>query len=195
MNVRVNELSVRIGLHRHDAPPEEELTRFENSIGAQLPADFRIFLTYCGGQNVLSEPRYEFAEPTPWGKTGRISRFLGLTTEPALDIESAAQQYAGRIPDETIPVAADPADNLVLLGVEGMVRDRVMFWDHEHRELSRSTAEMADDLEAAGEDLGHADVDAIIALWRKRFGAGTYAYENVYPVAATFSEFLAHLGA
>ncbi|MDT5095094.1 MAG: hypothetical protein QOH60_4457 [Mycobacterium sp.] len=110
-----------------------------------------------------------------------------------MDIESAAQQYVGRIPDETIPVAADPADNLVLLGVEGMVRNRVMFWDHEHRELRRSTAEMADDLEAAGEDLGRADVDAIIALWRKRFGDRSNGYENVYRVAATFSDFLAHL--
>jgi hypothetical protein len=185
----------RVGLRPHEPPPAYAVDRFENSIRAVLPADYRAFLVTFGGQILRRALRYDMTEATPWGRTGRVSRFLGLTDDPILDIEAAAAHYVGRIPDETIPIGADPADNLVLLGVEGMMRNQVMFADHEHRELRRSVAAMATDLETEGEDLRHMDVDAVIRRWRQRFGDNNFEYDNVYRVAPSFTAFLSHLAA
>jgi hypothetical protein len=193
MDANMNALLRQVGLRPHAPAPAEAVSRFECSIGAVLPADYRTFLVTFGGQKIAPALRFEIVEVTPWSRTGRVSRFFGLTRDPILDIEAAAQHYVGRIPDETIPIGADPADNLVLLGVEGMVRDQVMFWDHEHRELSRSVAEMAADLEAEGEDLRHMDVDALIRRWRQRFDPKRFGYDNVYRVGPSFADWLSHL--
>lgn len=176
---------------------EEEMALLERAIEAPLPADYRRFLAAYGGWTFRQRMVFPIREPCPWGQRGEVDWFFAITGDPVLDIEQATMStYAGRIPDETIPVVQDPGGNLVLLGVEGMVKGRVFFWDHEHRELAGRMDQLAADLEAAGENLRRLDSAGIVRQWEQRFPhrlTKPAGYGNVYQVADSFDEFLTTL--
>jgi hypothetical protein len=193
---------MRLGAHPIDpnlrrVRSEEELAGLERAIEAPLPADYRWFLAAYGGWTFHQRVVFPILEPCPWGQQGDLDWFFAITGDPVLDIEQATMNtYAGRIPDETVPVAQDPGGNLVLLGVEGMVRGTVFFWDHERRELAGRMDDLVDDLEAAGEDLSRLDAAGIVRQWEQRFPdrlSKPAGYGNVYRVAGSFDEFLTAL--
>jgi hypothetical protein len=198
MAQHIDEMMARLGI----APTlpgtnADGVAEFEREIAAPLPAVYRAFLTRYGGARPAGQIEYPIGEPCPWGQRGIVSHFFGLSDDPAMDIRRAAlETYAGRIPDETIPIAEDPGNNLVVLGVEGMVKDKVFFWDHEHREVGGRLDEMAAELAGAGEDLRRYDAHRLIRRWEERFperrskpvGSG-----NVYAVAESFVAFLSSL--
>lgn len=181
------------------AAMEAALSALEGELGVALPDAYRAFVLRYGGTTFARRVVYPIEEPCPWGQTGAVEQFFGLSGDPASDLRRAAlETYPGRIPDETVPIAEDAGGNLVLLGVEGMVRGQVFFWDHEHREVAGRLEEMAADLEAAGVDLRYLDAHALIRRWEVRFPdrrTKPAGYGNVYRVAASFPAFLASLRA
>ena len=175
----------------------DRVAAFERDVEAPLPAVYRTFLNRYGGVRPAGQIEYPIREPCPWGQRGIVSRFFGLSDDPDMDIRRATlETYAGRIPDETIPIAEDPGGNLVVLGVEGMVKDRVFFWDHEHREAGGRLNEMAAELTETGEDLRRYDAHRLIRRWEERFPerrSKPLGYGNVYTVAESFAAFLSSL--
>jgi hypothetical protein len=187
----IAQMATQLGLKPH-IPAQLEPT--ETALQVTLPAGYREFCTRYGAQRPHLTLRFPLPTGSPWGGQGTLEAIFGITDDPTLSLTAVSTlTYAGRIPDQTIPIAADPGDNLVLIGVEGLVRNQVFFWDHEHRELEQNVAAMAEDLEAAGDDLRHADAAAVISRWKRRFQSALDDYDNVYRIADTFEEFLGRL--
>lgn len=43
-----------------------------------------------------------------------------------------AEDFEGRVPVDTLPIARDPGGSLILIGVAGTRRGQVLFWDRNH---------------------------------------------------------------
>jgi SMI1/KNR4 family protein SUKH-1 len=180
------------------SPSEEEIARFEAELGGKLPPVYRDFVKRYGVTSPERGARFPIAEPNPWGKMGTLRYFLGFSPRPHLDIvHQTVETYAGRIPDETIPIATDPGGNLILLGFDGPPTDQVYFWDHEHREAGEDEMDRRiADLESKGEDTNSMDEHALIRRWEELFPeklTKPARFSNVYRVADTFMAFLESL--
>jgi len=176
-------------------PADADLAQFEGTIGGELPADYRLFLKKFGRSGLELGARFEIRDPCPCGQSGRVLQFYGFSTIPTEDIVyKTMETYAGRIPDETIPIADDPGGNLILLGFEGAATDKVWFWDHEHRELDAGEFEkIIADIEAKGVDASALDEHEIIRQWEQLFPEKRKKparYGNMYAIADSFMEFL-----
>jgi hypothetical protein len=117
-------------LHGTARPDEAKLDRLEEELGSRLPTTYRRFLTRCGGIGL--EGGAVFPSPgLPDDRSARISAFYGLGGDPSWDLRTRAfDTYAGRIPDDTVPIGESEGD-LVLLGFDGGRRGRVFTWFHE----------------------------------------------------------------
>ena len=106
----------------HRGATEADIGHFEMGIAARLPDDYRDFLLVHNG----GYPRQNgFAD----GKEV-LSFFFGLWQKHA-DLNYELLAHRDFIPPGTIPIAADPFGNLVLLEVTKPNRGRVWFWNHE----------------------------------------------------------------
>jgi hypothetical protein len=175
-------------------PAEADLAAFESEIGGRLPADYRRFLSRYGETALKRSTAVPLREPSPWGDKCVVEIFYGFTRKPYRGIvHMTMETFSGRIPDETVPAATDPFGNLILVGFEGDARDRVWFWDHEHRELGERFAQMVEEVKAKGVDVNSLDDHAVIWHWEELYperltrppGRG-----NIYAIADTFMEFL-----
>ncbi|MBV9927304.1 MAG: SMI1/KNR4 family protein [Acidobacteria bacterium] len=199
---REDEIMRRLGYYevrpdsRHN-PTEEELADFESQIGGPLPPDYRRFLSKYGGTAFEGRVGVPLREPSPWGDSCEVEVFYGFTSDPSSGIVyETMETYSGRIPDETVPAAYDPFGNLILVGFEGVARDRVWFWDHEHRELAGRIDEMVDDLRAKGVDVDSLDDHAVIWHWEELFPERLTKpprHGNIYAIADSFNAFLESL--
>lgn len=199
---REDEIMRRLGYYevrpasRHD-PAEEELADFESQLGGTLPADYRRFLSKYGGTAFERRTRAPLREPSPWGDGCEVMAFYGFTREPLSGIVyETMETFSGRIPDETVPAAYDPFGNLILVGFEGAARDRVWFWDHEHRELGGRLAGMVADLRAEGVDVDSLDDHAVLWHWEELFPERLTKpprHGNIYAIADSFIAFLESL--
>jgi hypothetical protein len=55
----------------------------------------------------------------------------GFREESDFSLESARECYVGRIPDDLLWIMDDPFGNAICLGIRGIHRGRIYFWDHE----------------------------------------------------------------
>lgn len=105
---------------------EEEIEQLESQTGISLPVDYKAFLLEHNG-----------GEPDPsefQTKDGKVQSFVSyflpisnLVDDNLLEeIEGLSQ--AGQIPSNLIPIATDPADNRIVLSVEGKERGKVYYW-------------------------------------------------------------------
>lgn len=194
--------ATRLGLRPIDPPTrldptEADLARFDREIGGRLPDDYRAFLARHGRTGPRGPTVFPVREPGPLGEIASFDQFFGFSTTDDDIVNQTLDTYAGRIPDETIPIGSDAGGNLILLGFEGAATDRVWFWDHEHLELEPGALErMYADLEAAGRDISTLDPHAAIYYW-ERLDPSRLAklpgYGNLYAVADHFLEFLESL--
>lgn len=179
-------------------PDEADLKRFEAEIGGKLPSQYRTFLARYGRTGLGHGALFSIPKPNPWGDTGSLDEFFGFTTDTSQDIVyQTMQTYAGRIPDETIPIGSDAGGNLFLLGFDEPVTNHVFFWDHEHLEIDAKRFEqMEAEVQAKGLDLSDLDSEALIRHWEQLYpeqldkAAG---YGNMYLIADSFMEFLKSL--
>lgn len=181
--------------HRRN-PADADIAAFEDEIGGRLPDDYRAFLKSYGEMALRRGGIYPIDEPCALGRRGRIGRFLGFATGGNGIVEATLDTFAGRIPDETIPIADDGLGNLILLGFEGAVHGKVWLWDHEHSELAGRLNEIASDLRAKGVDTASLDPHAMIWHWERLYPDKREkppGYGNLCHVADTFSYFMASL--
>jgi hypothetical protein len=120
--------------HKSPPAPIAALVRFEATIGQQMPDDYRDFLIQCNGGYGCGY--VQFHGPTPEGHPADacVNHVGGFREETYFSLESAFenyQQYETRIPKDLIWIADDPFGNAICLGISGVHRGRVYFWDHE----------------------------------------------------------------
>ncbi|HYR10999.1 MAG TPA: SMI1/KNR4 family protein [Longimicrobium sp.] len=111
----------------HRGPPlaPEEIDAFEREIGHTLPEDYRRFLSLCNGG---------FGGGRFWFVDAGVHHVGGLREESSFSLRHARRVYQldePRIPRSLIWIMDDPFGNAICLGVSGIERDRVFFWDHE----------------------------------------------------------------
>jgi hypothetical protein len=114
----------------------EDLAAFEREIGHALPEDYRAFLETCNGG--YAGGRFWFRGPTPEDESADagVNDFGGLRDDHGyLSLREARETYQGeedRIPRSLIWIADDPFGNAICLGLDGLERGRIYFWDHEN---------------------------------------------------------------
>ncbi|MDJ0708551.1 MAG: SMI1/KNR4 family protein [Leptolyngbyaceae cyanobacterium MO_188.B28] len=200
---KIDSIMARLGSYpiqlvsRRD-PTELDLRAFEQELGGSLPFEYSVFLSQYGQTALSRGARFFIRESNPWGSKDSLDQFFGFSTDPSQDIVNLTMQtYAGRIPDETIPIGSDAGGNLILLGFDALVENQVFFWDHKHRELDGGRlADMATELESKGIDTCQLDAHSLIWHWEQTFPEQLVkpaGYSNVYAVANNFMEFLESL--
>jgi SMI1-KNR4 cell-wall len=115
--------------------PTAALERFEAKIGHQLPEDYRAFLIRCNGGYGCGY--IEYLEPTLEEQVAVacLNHVGGFREESYYSLESnhkVYQLHEVRIPKELIWIADDPFGNAICLGISGVHRGKIFFWDHEN---------------------------------------------------------------
>ena len=126
---------------------EKEISQLESETDISLPDDYRAFLLkYNGG-----EPDPAVFETKDGKVESLVTKFLPLANISGdnllEEIEGITQ--AGQIPENLIPIAVDPADNRVVLSVDGADRSKVYYWawdeeDEDHKPSKRYMRLIAD---------------------------------------------------
>jgi hypothetical protein len=115
--------------------PETALVSFESSLGCRLPEDYREFLIESNGGCIGGS--LWFFGPTPSGDSADagVHHVGGFRQESYFSLLSAHNCYQGselRIPRELLWVMDDPFGNAICIGLTGVHRGRMFFWDHEN---------------------------------------------------------------
>lgn len=111
-------------------PDEAHVRALEARLGRSLPADYREFLLLHNG----GRPRervFEFVLRNGKPSDSAVDCFLALHDGASTNLERNLEILQGRIPPDVLPIADDPFGNVVLIGLDGSVRGRIYFWDHE----------------------------------------------------------------
>lgn len=111
-------------------PSADDLQAFESDLGCSLPEPYRSFVQRWGRHALSSVPRFTFKLAGDPERTACISQFFGFSTDGSSDlVRSTMETYAGRVPDDTLPIGSDPGGGLLLLGIDGARRGAVFSWD------------------------------------------------------------------
>ena len=118
----------RLHLEAVDDPvhlSEEDLRALETAIGAELPLDYREFLSRYGfvSENGLVFPEYG----RPGQPGGGVEVFLGVDPDSGYDILETREGLSGRLPDHLLPIAESPGGQLCL-AISGSDRGKVFWW-------------------------------------------------------------------
>jgi hypothetical protein len=109
-----------VAWYRRSAGAEAaDLSALEAMVGAELPTDYRAFLTEQDGGEPASNA---FAIPNADNESG-VNEFLSV--RQAMD---ELRRYGDRLPPHTVPIALAEGGNLILLALDN---GGVTFWDHE----------------------------------------------------------------
>jgi hypothetical protein len=100
----------------------DQVKLIETMVDQPLPADYRAFLL-SGNVYVPEENQFSGRDVT-----GKVAKFLGLSTQRDEDIRSVAESYADRVPGNVLPIALAGGGNLLCLHV---LSGAIYFWDHE----------------------------------------------------------------
>ena len=115
--------------------PLDALKRFEATIGQRLPDYYREFVIRCNGGYGCGY--VQFHGPTPDGHAADacMNHVGGFREESYVSLDSNFenyQKYEIRIPWDLIWIADDPFGNAICVGISGVHRGRVYFWEHEN---------------------------------------------------------------
>jgi hypothetical protein len=109
-------------------PTPVELQTFEDELGVSLPEPYRSFVQRWGRHALSSVPRFAFTAAGDPARSAAISQFFGFSTDGTSDLHATMQTYAGRVPDNTVPIGRDPGAGLILMGIDGPRRGAVFSW-------------------------------------------------------------------
>jgi hypothetical protein len=104
-----------------------EIASFEELLGGKLPEDYRQFLLQIGGIFVdacvrpIEEDLYDdyFVPDVLYGGRDDVNN----------DLWSARTNYTDVIPDHLTPIGGDPGGDPFCIGIEGLDRGKVFFYD------------------------------------------------------------------
>ena len=99
----------------------------EGFLGSRLPEDYRKFLM----QNTGERPTKTSFDIPGEGESSVQYFFPLLSKTKTETIPYKSKLYAERMPEELLPIGADPGGNVISLAFKGKDRGGVFFWDHE----------------------------------------------------------------
>ena len=100
---------------------------FESFLGLRLPEDYRKYLA----QNTGERPAHSSFEVPGEGESS-VQYFFPLLSKTRTEtLPYKLKLYADRMPEDLLPIGADPGGNVIALAVKGKDRGGVFFWDHE----------------------------------------------------------------
>ncbi|HEY0016567.1 MAG TPA: SMI1/KNR4 family protein [Longimicrobium sp.] len=120
----IDEFAAEITMKGPPLPPEK-IDAFEREIGHTLPEDYRRFLSICNGG---------YAGGRFWFEDAGVHHVGGLRAESSFSLRDSHRTYQVEerwIPRSLIWIMDDPFGNAICLGVAGIERGRVFFWNHE----------------------------------------------------------------
>jgi cell wall assembly regulator SMI1 len=112
------------------ATDETRVAALERQIGRRLPEDYREFMLRHNGGRPKPDG-FEFALRKGADASSAVEWFLSLHDGEHSNLERTIRFMRGRFPPDTMPIASDAFGNKVLLGLDGKIRGKVYFWDHE----------------------------------------------------------------
>jgi cell wall assembly regulator SMI1 len=115
----------------------EDITKFEEEIGYELPEDYKKFLLeHNGGRPSPEGFSFEYRDSKK--SSSLLDFFYGIQgeTEEHYDLATNNQDFKGRIPSDMLVIACDQAGNQICLGLFGNVKGKIYFWDHEEEAVS-----------------------------------------------------------
>ena len=136
-------------------PSEDEVAAFESRLGAALPSEYREFLLECNGGRPVDDLCVETPAAEALGGIV-VDHFysLGKGEDDVYDLDWNRRMEGP--PSAFLPIADDPAGNLLALALVGADAGSVYFWDHETDELTRvatSFSALLDELTACADEL------------------------------------------
>lgn len=161
-------LSLKVSPKKFLTNRSEEIKKFEEKLSLNLPIEYRVFL--LSFENVFFEDEVIFKplQASPWASHDgleTLDELFGLS-----NLQKNMEVYYNRVPNNLIPIGESPGGNLICLGVEGGVKGKVYFWDHENELEARVI-------------IGDALVtDNINDYW-----------ENLYLISESFLDFISEL--
>jgi hypothetical protein len=112
-------------------PPlgEATIAAWEGSVGIVLPPAYKSFLLKHNGGRPIPRafPMSDFPN-NPYGTVQVFFRIGGMMEVSSIDWN--VKTFAGRIPQELLPIACDGSGDLLLLALEGEHMGAVLFWDY-----------------------------------------------------------------
>lgn len=105
---------------------EAEIEQFEDLIGAKLPGHFRCFLLQFNGGTVMPK-RFSTADEKV---ESMVSRLFPLSDESDEDLLAEFEGFnaAKQLPKNLISIGKDPADNRIVMSVEGHDVGAIYYW-------------------------------------------------------------------
>ena len=130
-------------------PPitDEDLTAFENIIGATLPAMYREFLKNHNG-GAVRPSRFQYID-NGWQELGGVNRFYSITDKSdRYSLTRVWHVYRTRLPERMLAIANDGVGNNICISVSGDDVGKIYYWMHEiPSENEENLFLIADDLE------------------------------------------------
>ena len=116
----------------------KDVVFIEDFLKGKLPEDYLQFLVATNG----GEPKpncFSYVDQSGRKEDSLVDRFFGVSDNESYGFQDNIECYEDRIPLGFCPIADDPFDNLILLGVHDLNRGQVYFWDHEEESEDKPT--------------------------------------------------------
>jgi hypothetical protein len=111
---------------------EEQISRFESTLGIQLPVDYSAFLRQTNGGH--PEPDAFPIQNNPFDTHALIAWFFALDDKGIYnDLLSNINAYSDLIPADLMPIAIDPGGSFICIATGGENRGAIYFWDEAER--------------------------------------------------------------
>ena len=152
---------------------DTEIEQLESRLERSLPEEYKFFLKRYGvstfEDSVGFIPLVKLPPHISNDRKGYFDYFYG-SAEADYDVTLTLQRnlttYAGRVPENIIPIGSDIGGNLVCLGIKGDQEGKIYYWDAENEQDQEEYLESRGSLEE------------------------NWEFHNVYLISNTFKDFL-----
>jgi hypothetical protein len=164
-------------------PSRELVTAYERQFGLSLPTDYSEFLSELGG--CVLNATAPFQEPTPFGSEVLVEQFFGFMPQDrvALDVRWNTELIDGA--PRVVAIAKVAMGDMLWLKCTGADAGYVYCHPAQQRRLW-SDEKFRDRFPALSSDIEH----YLLLRRERRLPAKKKGYEDVYQVAASFTEFV-----
>ena len=117
--------------------PEANIAAAESALGVSFPDDYRSFMArFNGGRPKPRKLKVEWRDnqacADEWPTTS-MGWFYWISDDPVNDlVDLNKTDFAGRLPNGCVTIAADAGGNQVLLALAGPHSGKVLFWVKDH---------------------------------------------------------------